>query len=190
VRPVVGIGYSAVGAFMMRLAATYPPLVKALVLVSSAGGGVPVIRNFFAPDPETDPMPPVSQVRVPTLVMRGTADRLALPEVTQNLAGGIEGAQLYLFEGRGHAPLFTATTEFCAVVATSSGRDQCRPQRRYSRDRVLPRDRSGIRGSGATGAPRAELESLQFSRSQLASYPDRQGRADENRRSGRKHDRP
>ncbi len=28
----------------------------------------------------------------------------------------VPGAQLYLFEGRGHLPIFTATGEFCEVL--------------------------------------------------------------------------
>jgi pimeloyl-ACP methyl ester carboxylesterase len=32
------------------------------------------------------------------------------------LAAHIPDAHLHLFEGRGHLPLFTATTEFCEVL--------------------------------------------------------------------------
>ena len=76
------------------------------------------ILSFFA-----DPQPPAAElraaleaIRVPTLVMHGTADRQTLFETGQRVAETIPGAQLYPFEGRCHLPMLTATQEFCDVL--------------------------------------------------------------------------
>jgi pimeloyl-ACP methyl ester carboxylesterase len=76
------------------------------------------ILSFFL-----DPQPPAAElhaalkkIRVPTLVMHGTADRNTPLEAGQRLAEMIPGAQLYLFEGRCHVPMLTATQEFCDVL--------------------------------------------------------------------------
>jgi class 3 adenylate cyclase/pimeloyl-ACP methyl ester carboxylesterase len=76
------------------------------------------ILSFFL-----DPQPPAAElhaalekIRVPTLVMHGTADRNTPLEAGQRLAEMIRGAQLYLFEGRCHVPMLTATQEFCDVL--------------------------------------------------------------------------
>jgi pimeloyl-ACP methyl ester carboxylesterase len=74
------------------------------------------ILNFLAPDPEVNMFPHLPDVRVPTLVMRETADRMGSMEAAQYLAQQIKGAQFYAFEGRGHLPLHTATTEFCDIL--------------------------------------------------------------------------
>jgi pimeloyl-ACP methyl ester carboxylesterase len=76
------------------------------------------ILSFFL-----DPQPPAAElraelekIRVPTLVMHGTADRNTPLEAGQRLAEMIRGAQLYLFEGRCHVCMLTATQEFCDVL--------------------------------------------------------------------------
>jgi class 3 adenylate cyclase/pimeloyl-ACP methyl ester carboxylesterase len=76
------------------------------------------ILSFFL-----DAQPPVAEfhaalekIRVPTLVMHGTADRNTPLEAGQRLAKMILGAQLYLFEGRCHVCMLTATQEFCDVL--------------------------------------------------------------------------
>jgi class 3 adenylate cyclase/pimeloyl-ACP methyl ester carboxylesterase len=73
-------------------------------------------QSFFDPDPEQDLTTLLPRVRVPTLVIRGTADRAASSEDAYTLARQIPDAQLYEFAGRGHIPAFTATAEFCDVL--------------------------------------------------------------------------
>jgi class 3 adenylate cyclase/pimeloyl-ACP methyl ester carboxylesterase len=73
-------------------------------------------QSFFDPDPEQDLATLLPGVRIPTLVIRGTADRAASSEDAYTLASQIPGAQLYEFAGRGHIPAFTATGEFCDVL--------------------------------------------------------------------------
>ena len=56
---------------------------------------------------------------MPTLVTRGTADRVdysSSPEDAIDFARSIPHARMYLFAGRCHVPIFTATTEFCEVL--------------------------------------------------------------------------
>jgi class 3 adenylate cyclase/pimeloyl-ACP methyl ester carboxylesterase len=74
------------------------------------------VLNFLAPDPATDVSALLPRLRVPTLVMHGTADQMTPLERSQYLVEQIAGAQLYTFEGRGHGLLHTATIEFCEVL--------------------------------------------------------------------------
>jgi pimeloyl-ACP methyl ester carboxylesterase len=76
------------------------------------------VLSFFDWDPEMNIVPLLDRVRVPTLVMHGTADRRIPFEVGRYLAARIPGAQLYPFAGRCHLPAFTATQEFCDVLRT------------------------------------------------------------------------
>jgi pimeloyl-ACP methyl ester carboxylesterase len=54
-------------------------------------------------------------IRVPTLVMRGTEDRLIGAETTLEIAGRIHGAELVLIDGGGHCCTYTMP-EKCTVV--------------------------------------------------------------------------
>jgi pimeloyl-ACP methyl ester carboxylesterase len=74
------------------------------------------ILNTWTPDPEVDIASILGQVKVPTLVFHGTDDRRVSVAAAQHLARHIPDAQLHLFEGRGHLPLFTATAECCEVL--------------------------------------------------------------------------
>jgi DNA-binding SARP family transcriptional activator/pimeloyl-ACP methyl ester carboxylesterase len=74
------------------------------------------ILSTWTPDPELDIAPILGAVTAPTLVLHGTADRRVSVAAARHLARHIPDARLYLFEGRGHLPLFTATTEFCEVL--------------------------------------------------------------------------
>jgi pimeloyl-ACP methyl ester carboxylesterase len=55
-------------------------------------------------------------VKAPTLVLHGTEDRRVSVAAAHHLARQIPEARLYLFESRGHLPIFTATAEFCEVL--------------------------------------------------------------------------
>jgi len=74
------------------------------------------IMSFFSPDPAANIVPLLEGLKVPTLVTWGTQERRVSFEAARYLAEHIPGAQLYLFEGRGHLPIFTATGEFCDVL--------------------------------------------------------------------------
>ncbi|MFZ1061478.1 MAG: alpha/beta fold hydrolase [Candidatus Rokuibacteriota bacterium] len=74
------------------------------------------IMSFFSLDPSANIVPLLEGLKMPALVTQGTHDRRVTFEAARHLAEHIPGAQLYLFEGRGHLPIFTATSEFCEVL--------------------------------------------------------------------------
>ena len=75
----------------------------------------------------------LAESAVPTLIMRGTEDRMVTFEEGRYYASQIPGAVFYAFEGIGHVPIFSASAEFCnmlrafvrtgTVPETSKGRD-------------------------------------------------------------------
>jgi pimeloyl-ACP methyl ester carboxylesterase len=72
--------------------------------------------SFFDPDPTVDVTPILGEVAVPVLVTHGSADRLIKFAAAEFIAARLPNARLYVFEGKGHLPLFTATDEFCEVL--------------------------------------------------------------------------
>jgi pimeloyl-ACP methyl ester carboxylesterase len=58
----------------------------------------------------------LGQVKTPTLVLHGTQDARVPMATAHYLAERLPDSRLYLFEGAGHLPIFTATAEFCDVV--------------------------------------------------------------------------
>ena len=74
------------------------------------------ILSTWAPDPDVDITPVLAQVKTPTLVLHGTEDSRVPLSTAYYLAEHLPDAQLHLFEGVGHLPIFTATVEFCDVL--------------------------------------------------------------------------
>jgi pimeloyl-ACP methyl ester carboxylesterase len=74
------------------------------------------ILSFFDPDPSKDIMPLLASIRLPVLVAHGRKDLLVAFIAAEEIAAGLQNAQLYAFEGKGHLPIFTATAEFCDVL--------------------------------------------------------------------------
>ena len=72
--------------------------------------------SFFDPDSTVEVTPVLEEIAVPVLVTHGSADRLILFEAAQLMMARLPDARLYVFEGKGHLPLFTATDEFCEVL--------------------------------------------------------------------------
>jgi pimeloyl-ACP methyl ester carboxylesterase len=76
-----------------------------------------VVNFFTIPYPTAAEFGPLlERVRVPTLVMHGTADKTTPLELGRQLAARIPGALFYPFEGRCHLCMVTATEEFCDVL--------------------------------------------------------------------------
>jgi pimeloyl-ACP methyl ester carboxylesterase len=76
-----------------------------------------IIRDFFTrDDPGGELRPLLPSLHVPTLVLHGEEDQLVPVMAGRYLTDHIPDAQLYLFRGRGHIPMFTATTEFAQVI--------------------------------------------------------------------------
>jgi pimeloyl-ACP methyl ester carboxylesterase len=74
------------------------------------------ILSFFDPDPGMDIAPLLESIDVPTLVAHGGEDRLISCATSEFIASRIPGAQLYIFQGKGHSPMFSAPDEFCDVL--------------------------------------------------------------------------
>ncbi len=72
--------------------------------------------SFFDPDSTVEVTPVLEEIAVPVLVTHGSADRLILFEAAELMMARLPDARLYVFEGKGHLPLFTATDEFCEVL--------------------------------------------------------------------------
>lgn len=74
------------------------------------------VVNFFTFDPDADVTDCLERVVTPTLIVHGTEDLDTPVSTAVELSLRIPRAQLHLFEGKGHLPMFTATADFCAVV--------------------------------------------------------------------------
>jgi pimeloyl-ACP methyl ester carboxylesterase len=74
------------------------------------------LLNNWEPDPDVDIAPVLGQVKTPTLVLHGSQDRRVPLATAHFLAERLPDARLYVFEGAGHLPIFTATVEFCDVL--------------------------------------------------------------------------
>ena len=77
---------------------------------------IETILSFYDPDPDMDIAPLLESIAVPTLVAHGREDRLVPCPASEFIASRIPGAQLYLFDGKGHNPMFSATDEFCDLL--------------------------------------------------------------------------
>ena len=60
--------------------------------------------------------PLLEAIAIPMLVAHGREDRLVTCAASELIASRISGAQLYLFDGKAHNPMFSATDEFCHVL--------------------------------------------------------------------------
>jgi pimeloyl-ACP methyl ester carboxylesterase len=74
------------------------------------------VLSFYDPDPGMDIAPLLESIAVPTLVAHGGEDQLVSCAASEFIASRIPGAQLYIFDGKGHSPMFSATDEFCEVL--------------------------------------------------------------------------
>jgi class 3 adenylate cyclase/pimeloyl-ACP methyl ester carboxylesterase len=77
---------------------------------------IETILSFFDPDPELDVAPLLESIAVPTLVATGGEDRIVPRTGSEFIASRIPGARLYIFDGKGHNPMFSATNEFCEIL--------------------------------------------------------------------------
>ena len=64
---------------------------------------------------------PLAQVRVPTLVIHGTADVIVPPSVGAEMAAALPDARLLLLDGVGHVPQMTRPHEVVEAIRTTFG---------------------------------------------------------------------
>lgn len=74
------------------------------------------VVRFFTFDPKADVENLLDKVDTPTLVMHGSRDDDVSLVTGIEIAQRIAKADLYVFEGKGHLPMFTATGEFCTTL--------------------------------------------------------------------------
>jgi pimeloyl-ACP methyl ester carboxylesterase len=111
-------GIEAVAAELLREVITEPgtdDLAKAAIRRLSQIGRDAWL-NFFDPGPDIEIAPLLAEVKVPTLVTHGADDRAVPFEQGRYIASRIPGACFRAFEGKGHLPIYTATSEFCDVL--------------------------------------------------------------------------
>jgi class 3 adenylate cyclase/pimeloyl-ACP methyl ester carboxylesterase len=77
---------------------------------------IETVLSFYDPDPGMDIAPLLESVAVPTLVAHGGEDQLISCAASEFIASRIPGAQLHIFAGKGHSPMFSAPDEFCEVL--------------------------------------------------------------------------
>ncbi len=134
--PVHVLGHSLGGRVAMGLALRHPECVKSLLLVSTSARAPPETRRrvqflgaFWRRNPllqrldphpqpyyaflrqleasrSYDATPRLSEIRVPTLILQGTRDRLAPPALAQEMHSRIVGSRLVTLRG-GHLLPFT-----------------------------------------------------------------------------------
>jgi pimeloyl-ACP methyl ester carboxylesterase len=68
------------------------------------GNRASLVARFQAPLADETAGERLSTIRVPTLVLWGSEDRLIPPELARRFERDIEGAQVVMFEGLGHVP--------------------------------------------------------------------------------------
>lgn len=87
--------------------------VRALASRQSTAG---VVAALEALRDRPDAGPWLSSIKVPTLVLVGSADVLTPPDLARSLAQGIRGARLMTLDGAGHLSNLEAPAEFSAAV--------------------------------------------------------------------------
>jgi pimeloyl-ACP methyl ester carboxylesterase len=112
------------GAFADRVRATYgdparfdPALAdRQFELFRRAGNRGALAAMLGRGGPIPDPRPLLAGIRAPTLVMWGTADRIAPPGQAERFAQDIRGAAVARIGGAGHAPMIEAPDESAAAA--------------------------------------------------------------------------
>jgi pimeloyl-ACP methyl ester carboxylesterase len=67
------------------------------------------------------PLPALSGIRVPALVIHGTADVIVPPEVGKTVAAQLPDARLVLIDGAGHVPTMTRPHEVARAITNRFG---------------------------------------------------------------------
>jgi pimeloyl-ACP methyl ester carboxylesterase len=73
----------------------------------------------YLDDPQ--PMPPLAEIRVPALVIHGTADAIVPAAVGEWVAGQLPDAKLVLLEGAGHVPTMTRPHQVVDAIESRFG---------------------------------------------------------------------
>jgi 3-oxoadipate enol-lactonase len=101
-----------------------PEVVRAIV---AAAPGSTVVQTLTAIANRPDLTPVLPTIRVPTLVLWGSADRLIPPAQTQALVTAIPGARGVELPGAGHLGPLETPTEFDTAVRTFLASGDAKP---------------------------------------------------------------
>lgn len=93
------------------------PRVKELAVQQMAETRPAVLYSDFLACDAFDAMDHVSKIRVPTLLITGSADRMTPPNRAEYLRDQIEGAQLHLVEGAGHMVMIERPDEVAGLLS-------------------------------------------------------------------------
>lgn len=92
------------------------PRVKELAIQQMAETRQAVLYTDFLACDAFDVMDQVNKIRVPTLLITGSADRMTPPNRAQYLHGQIVGSQLEIVEGAGHMVVVERTDEVVELL--------------------------------------------------------------------------
>lgn len=92
------------------------PRVKELAIQQMAETRQAVLYTDFLACDAFDVMDQVNKIRVPTLLITGSADRMTPPNRAQYLHGQIVGSQLEIVEGAGHMVVVEQTDEVVELL--------------------------------------------------------------------------
>jgi pimeloyl-ACP methyl ester carboxylesterase len=89
-------------------------------ILSRAGGeaAARMLEGYLERDAEPVPL---AQVRVPTLVIHGTADVIVAPSVGTEMAAALPDARLELLDGAGHVPQMTRPHQVAEAIRRTFG---------------------------------------------------------------------
>jgi pimeloyl-ACP methyl ester carboxylesterase len=89
-------------------------------ILSRAGGGAAARMLECYLERDTGPVP-LAQVRVPALVIHGTADVIVPPSVGEQMVAALPDARLLLLDGAGHVPRMTRPHEVVEAIRKTFG---------------------------------------------------------------------
>jgi pimeloyl-ACP methyl ester carboxylesterase len=98
------------------------PRVKELAVQQMAETRPAVLYSDFLACDAFDAMERVNKIRVPTLLITGSADRMTPPNRAEYLRKQIEGAQLQIVEGAGHMVIIEQPDEVADLLTEFLGR--------------------------------------------------------------------
>ena len=92
------------------------PRIKELAVQQMAETRQSVLYSDFLACDAFDAMQRVNKIRVPTLLITGSADRMTPPNRAEYLRDQIEGAQLHIVEGAGHMVMIEQPEEVAELL--------------------------------------------------------------------------
>lgn len=93
------------------------PRIKELAVQQMIETRSSVLYSDFLACDAFDVMEEVNKIRIPTLLITGSADRMTPPNRAEYLRDHIQGAQLHIVEGAGHMVMIERPDEVADLLA-------------------------------------------------------------------------